>query len=162
MTNRITRNKAVYFIYQVTDEHGQLLEQSDIPIGYVHGSESGLLPKLEQSLENHVTGDRVEVVITPEEGFGPRDPDLVYSDAVSNVPEEIRFVGADAHFKNDQGEVRSFVVTHIDAGTITLDGNHPYAGRNVVFRVTVKEVRDAELDEISSGRPKNLPPSTVH
>ncbi len=156
--NTIVQNKAVYFTYRVTDEEGNLMEQSDLPIGYVHGANSGLLPKLEEALAGHKEGDELEIDVSPEEGFGQPDPDLIYRDKLDNVPPEYRFVGATPQFQNDQGDVKTFTVTSIENNEITMDGNHPYAGKTIRFVVKVHEVRDADNDEIASGRPKDAPP----
>ena len=162
MSDKITKNKAVYFTYVVTDLLGQVMEQSDIPMGYVHGVESELLPILVQTLENKTVGDHVEVTIEPEDGFGEVDRNLIYRDKVENVPEEFHQIGAEALFQNDQGEQRTFVVTDISNGMVTLDGNHPYAGKTIIYKLTVMDVRDAEPDEIATGRPDSMPPTVIH
>ena len=165
MSDKVAKNKAVYFTYVVTDEHNQLIEQSDVPFGYVHGvpgPEFEFLPALEQRLENKSVGDRVEVEITPEEGFGHVDPNLIYRDKIENVPEEFRQIGAQAPFQNEHGEQRTFVVTDVSNGMVTLDGNHPYAGKTVKVIVTLMEIRDADPDEIASGKPVDIPPAIFH
>ncbi len=151
--NRIGPNKAVYIVYSIVDESGDVLEQSDLPIGYVHGAGSGLLPALERALEGRAQGDRVDVAVAAEEGFGPRDPNLTFVDDVANVPPEYQRIGAEVQFRNDQGEVRTFIVTRIEDGKVTIDGNHPLAGKDLTFHVTVREVRDATAEEIRAGRP---------
>lgn len=158
----ITRHKAVFFTYLIVDETGDTVEQSDAPIGYVHGANSQLLDKVEQCLEGHRSGDLVEVEVAPEEGFGPYDPGLTFTDDLVNVPSELHHVGAETPMTNEAGEVKTFVVTRIADGKLTVDGNHPYAGRTMRFRVTIKEVRDATAEEIASGRPDDHTPPTVH
>jgi len=165
MSDLITKNKVVYFTYVVTDEMGQVTEQSDIPFGYIHGVagvQFEFLPALEKKLENKKVGDRIEVRIEPEDGFGFPDKNLIYRDKMENVPEEFRTLGAEAEFKNDDGESRNFVVTDVSEGMVTLDGNHPYAGKVVIFIVTLLDVRDAEPEELVNGRPKDVPPAVIH
>ncbi len=159
---RVARHKAVYFRYLVKDEYGETTEQSDLPVGYVHGVGSALLEKLEKALEGHVAGDVIEVPISPEEGFGPYDPDLTFTDDVENVPPQLRQVGAEAEMQNEAGEVRKFIVTKIEDGKLTVDGNHPYADKNVVFKLTITEVRDATPQEIATGYPTGQAPPTAH
>ena len=65
---RVNRNKAVYFTYSIRTEGGEILEQSDLPIGYVHGTDSGLVEKVEMALEGMAAGETVEVPVSPEEG----------------------------------------------------------------------------------------------
>lgn len=160
--DRIAKHKAVFFKYLIKDEGGQTLEQSDMPIGYVHGCGSALLEKLERELENHGPGDVVEVPVAPAEGFGDHDPNLTFTDDLDNVPPDLRYIGAEAQMQNENGEVKTFIVTEIKDGKLTVDGNHPFAGKHVVFRVTVTEVRDATPQEIANGYPEGQQPPTVH
>lgn len=162
MSEVVEKNKAVYFTYVVTDEHNQVMEQSDIPFGYVHGTESEILPIIEQKLTNKTVGERIEIEIAPEDGFGESDPKLIYTDEKANVPEEFHVIGAQAPFQSNLGETRTFVVTHVDDKTVTLDGNHPYAGKTVTFIIKILNIRDAEPEEIVQGRPKDIPPSVFH
>lgn len=155
--DRVQRNKAVFFIYSIVDENGTILEQSDLPISYVHGADSGILEKLEQEMEGCAVGDNVSVALTPDDGFGQPDPDLTYTDDIENVPPQFHFVGAEVQMQNDEGEVKNFVVSKIENGKLTVDGNHPLAGKNIVFKVTITEIRDAMPEEIQSGRPGNPP-----
>jgi FKBP-type peptidyl-prolyl cis-trans isomerase SlyD len=161
---RITRNKAVFFTYLIKTEDGVVHEQSDMPIGYVHGANSDLLPKLEQALEGHTAGETIEVPISPAEGFGEHDPDLTFTDDIANVPPELRRIGAEAEMQNENGDVKTFIVTKIENGKLTVDGNHPFAGKNIIYRVTITDVRDATPAEMASGYPEGqLPPgSSMH
>jgi len=147
----VEQHKVVSFVYSIVDESGELLEQSDLPISYVHGGKHDLFEKVEQGLDGAVVKDTVEVSLTPEEGFGAHDPDLTYTDAIENVPEEFRTVGAEVEMMNDQGDSRKFTVTRIEDGKLTVDGNHPMAGKAITFRIKVIEIRDATPEEIANG-----------
>lgn len=144
-------NKVVSFTYSIVDESGAVIEQSDLPISYVHGGPHDLFEKVEQGLEGSVVGDTIEVELSPEEGFGEHDPDLTYTDEMDNVPLEFRHVGAEVEMMNDQGETRTFIVTHIGNGKLTVDGNHPMAGKTIVFHIRVTAIREATPDEMASG-----------
>ena len=149
---RVTRNKVVSVTYTVRDSRDDnLLEAIDIPVDYVHGGPAGLFEKIEAALEGKGVGDSVEVILAPEEAFGPHDPSRTFTDVIENVPPEFRRLGAQAEFHNDEGETLTMTVTHVDAGTITLDGNHPFAGKTVIFAVTVAGIRDATPLELASG-----------
>lgn len=157
----VAANKVVSVTYSIIDASGEVLEQSDLPVDYLHGSENGLFMKVEEALEGKAAGDSVEVTLTPEEGFGQRDPTLTYSDKIENVPPEYRKLGAEAEFRNEQGGSIKMVVTHVDKGTITLDGNHPFAGKSLTFHVKIVGVRDATAEELESGvNPQQRP--TLH
>ena len=76
---RVRRNCAVYITYEIRDLAGDILERSDLAVGYVHGADSSeLLPKVEASLEGARVGDSVSVRVSPEEGFGPHRPELAF------------------------------------------------------------------------------------
>jgi len=147
----VEQHRVVSFVYSIVDESGELLEQSDLPISYVHGGKHELFEKVEQALDGAVINDTVEVSLTPEEGFGPHDPDLTYTDDLENVPEEFRNVGAEVEMMNDQGDSRKFTVTRIAGGKLTVDGNHPMAGKIITFRIKVTGIRDATPEEIANG-----------
>jgi len=147
----VGRNKVVTFTYTIMEEGGEILEQSDLPINYVHGGRHDLFEKIEQELEGCVENDVVQVKLTPEEGFGPHDPDLTYTDDLENVPAEFRRVGAEVEMMNDQGDSRKFKVTRIEDGKLTVDGNHPMAGKHIIFNIKVVGIRDATPDEVSNG-----------
>ncbi|MFA7238927.1 MAG: peptidylprolyl isomerase [Sulfuricellaceae bacterium] len=160
--DKISKNKAVYITYSIVDEHGQVFEQMDMPVGYIHRANSGIFEKVENALEGLTIGDRVEVTLTPEEGFGPYQPELSFTDDIDNVPPEFRFVGAEVEFTNDREESMMFKVTRIANGKLTVDGNHPMAGQSVTFVVTVAAIRAAEAAEIANGRPADSNFTTLH
>ena len=147
----VVRNKVVSFTYAIMEEGGEILEQSDLPISYVHGGKHDLFEKIEQELDGCVENDVVQVRLTPEEGFGPHDPSLTYTDDIENVPAEFRRIGAEVEMMNDKGESRKFKVTRIEDGKLTVDGNHPMAGKHIIFNIKVVGIRDATPDEVSNG-----------
>lgn len=151
----VKKGKIVSLTYTIHNEKGELFEYSDLPISYLHGSGVDLFDKIEQSIENHVVGDKLEVLLTPESGFGNRDPALTFTDDIKNVPSELRKIGAELEAKNDKGETMKFFVTQIDQenGKLTVDANHPLAGQTVKFNVTITEIRSATAEELKNGRP---------
>ena len=148
---KVEENKVVSLTYVIVDETGAVLEQYDLPISYVHGNTSSMYPKVAEALEGAKVGDEIEVSLSPAEGFGERDPSLTFSDAIDNVPPEYRHIGAEASFENEQGESVTMTVVKMDDGKILLDGNHPFAGKTVTFKLRVKEIRDATEAEVGSG-----------
>lgn len=150
----VAKNKAVFLTYVIIDQAGEVFEQYDMPIGYIHGANSELFEKIEAALEGHAVGDTVEVELNPAEGFGEPDPGLTFTDDIANVPPEYRALGAIVEFENDAGEAMQFRVTKIADGKLTIDANHPLAGQTVVFKVNIVAIRDATLDEIANGKPE--------
>ena len=153
MEQIVARNNVVYLTYTIWDQAGNLFEQYDLPVSYVHGVKGPLFEKIEQALEGRKAGDRIEVVLPPQEGFGEHRPELTYTDDIANVPPEHRRIGSEVMFENERGERMTFQVTRIADGRLTVDANHPLAGQTVRFRVTVVAVRPATLDEIANGVP---------
>ena len=146
--------KFVELTYKVTDRKlGHVLTRVEFPLGYVHGHNEILAPSVHRELEGRLAGDVIEVVIDGNQIFGPRDESLVFSDQLENVPEEYRQVGTSILMENDKGQSRSFLVTQMDDETLTVDGNNPLCGREVVFtlEILILIVRDATSDEIKAG-----------
>ena len=148
--------KFVELTYKVTDRKlGHVLTRVEFPLGYVHGHNEILAPSVHRELEGRLAGDVIEVVIDGNQIFGPRDESLVFSDQLENVPEEYRQVGTSILMENDKGQSRSFLVTQMDDETLTVDGNNPLCGREVVFTLEILTVRDATDAETRSGRVAN-------
>ncbi|MCW9024230.1 MAG: peptidylprolyl isomerase [Gammaproteobacteria bacterium] len=149
---RVAKNKVVTFTYHIKDESGAIQEQSDIPMSYLHGGDDRIFPAVMQAMEGKAEGDEVEVVLTPAEGFGEYNPEITYIDKVDNVPPEFRQIGAEAEFRNENGETMNMTVVSMDNGEIKLDGNHPFAGKTMTFKVYIKVIRDAAEEEIRTGK----------
>ncbi len=148
MSDDIIRpGKYVAVTYTILDERGNVVEQHDMPIGFVYGSDTELIGNMEKAVAGKRQGDKVEVQVSPEQGFGERDPSLTFTDKLENVPPQFRQLGAQVQMQNDKGETKSFLVTRIEHGELTVDGNHPLAGKNLLVRATITEVRDARPGE---------------
>lgn len=157
-----TQNKLVFITYSILDSRGMVVEQHDMPVGYVQGANSGILPAIESAVAGCKVGDRVEIALSPEEGYGLRDESLVFVEEIDNVPPEFRRVGAEVMFENESGETKVFYVTAIADGKLTLDGNPSLAGQSVTCLVNVMDIRDATPEEIRNGRPLDVQTGTVH
>ena len=151
MSDKISKNKFVSLTYTITDENDDILERIDMPIQYIHGAQSQVIEKIETALEGHESGDLVQVTLTPEEGFGEHQTELTFSDDITNVPSQFHSIGAEVEFQNDRGESKIFRVTRIEDGKLTVDGNHPFAGKTITYNITVNDVRDATASELKNG-----------
>jgi FKBP-type peptidyl-prolyl cis-trans isomerase SlyD len=150
----VKKNKHVLFSYTIVDaDAGDVLEQVEIPMGYIHGGEQRMFDKVEKAMEGASVGDEIEVTLHASETFGYSDESLIFTDSMENVPPQFHRVGAEVEFQNDQGEVKSFTVTKIEHGLLTIDGNSPLLGKNLRFKVTIHDIRDATNKEINTGRP---------
>jgi FKBP-type peptidyl-prolyl cis-trans isomerase SlyD len=152
MSDTIQNGKFVELTYKVTDSKtGHVLTAVEFPLGYVHGHNEILAPSVHMQLEGKSVGDVIEVPIDGKQIFGVRDESLVFTDHIENVPEEYRQVGTSILMENDRGETRSFLVTRLDDETLTVDGNNPLCGREVIFTLEILRVRDATDEEMKAG-----------
>jgi FKBP-type peptidyl-prolyl cis-trans isomerase SlyD len=152
MSETIQDGKFVELTYDVIDgKTRHVLTGVEFPLGYVHGHNEILAPSVHKALEGRRAGDVIEVPIDGNQIFGPRDESLVFTDDIENVPEEYRRVGGSILMENDRGQTRSFIVTWMDDEKLTVDGNNPLCGREVVFTLRILTVRDATGEETRVG-----------
>jgi len=152
MKQTIQDNKFVELNYKVVDaKTGQVLSTVEFPLSYVHGADQVLATQVTNELEGRSEGDVIEVSIDGNLIFGARDESLVFTDRIENVPEEYREVGMKILMENDKGEPKEFIVTRMDDKTLTVDGNNPLCGRDLIFKLEILTVRDATDEEIEAG-----------
>jgi FKBP-type peptidyl-prolyl cis-trans isomerase SlyD len=160
MTDTIQHSKYVELKYRVVDaKTGNVLTAVDFPLGYVHGVNDVLSSQVMAELEGKAVGETLSVELDCKTLFGPRDESLVVTDLVENVPEEYREVGTSILMENDRGETKTFLVTRVDEKTLTIDGNNPLCGRDVVFELEVLTVRGATESEMAAGGKVEMPPA---
>lgn len=147
----IVKDTVVTITYKVNDLEGNLLEQSDEPVSYLHGGYDNIFPLVEQALEGKQVGDTVDIKLQPADAFGEYEESLVRMETRDVFPETIevgmQFVGSPM----DGGEEMLYTVTDIADDKVVVDANHPYAGQAVHFQCVVAEVRPASPDEVSHG-----------
>ena len=152
MSNTITTNKFVELTYRIIDQtNGEVIEQVEEPLGYVQGDNTLLFNQVTKELEGKSVGDEVEILLKAEDAFGAKLEELIFTDEINNVPVEYRFIGAAVTMQNDKGGTKDFIVSSIEDGKLTIDGNHPLVGKDIIFYVEVLSVRDATADEIIEG-----------
>lgn len=139
--------------YTLTDDAGEVIDKSPEaqPLAYFHGA-GNIVPGLEKALAGRKTGDALKVEVKPEEGYGPRNDALV-----REVPRSA-FQGIDKvepgmqfHAESERGPMLVTVVEAAD-DKVTIDGNHPLAGRTLHFDVRIADVREASEEEKQVGR----------
>lgn len=152
MTETIQHGKYVELTYKVIDSKtGSVLTSVEFPLGYVHGVNDVLSSQVMAELEGKAVGDTISVELDCNKLFGPRDESLVVTDYIENVPEAYREVGTTIVMENEEGNTRTFLVTRMDEKTLTIDGNNPLCGRQVVFELEILTVRDATEAELAAG-----------
>lgn len=149
---QITDGKYVELVYKVIDQNSRhVLTQVENPLNYVHGVNEILAPVVMAELVGKSAGDIIEVAVDCNQVYGPRDESLVITARVEDVPKEYRVVGTAILMENDQGQTKNFLVTQVDAKSVTIDGNNPLCGREVIFDVHLQLVRDATDEEKEYG-----------
>jgi FKBP-type peptidyl-prolyl cis-trans isomerase SlyD len=152
MSDTIEDFKFVELNYRVVDvKTGDILRTVEYPLGYVQGVNGVLSEQVQEQLKGKKVGDTIDIPIDVDKVYGPRDESLVFSDHIDNVPEEYREVGLTITMENEKGETKRFIVTRVDDKTVTVDGNNPLSGREVMFIIEVLTVRDATDEEIDCG-----------
>lgn len=153
MSNEVIENgKYVELTYKVIDKNsGSVLTQIEYPLGYVHGTNEVLAPAVMAELEGKMAGEVIEVPIDCNLLYGPRDESLVIVSPIQEVPEEYREVGMSILMESSTGQTKTFLVTRVDKRTVTIDGNNPLCGREVIFRLEILLVREATEAEIEYG-----------
>ncbi len=148
----ISDKKVASIHYTLTNDEGDTIDSSQgaEPLTYLQGS-GNVIPGLENALVGKQAGDTLEVSIAPEDGYGPVQPELVQQvprdafDGVEQVAVGMRFEAQTA-----TGPI-SVVVAAVEGDQVTVDGNHPLAGKNLNFAVEVVEVREATEEELQHG-----------
>lgn len=148
----IKPDSVVSIHYTLKDDRGEVLDSSSSgdPLTYLHGH-SQLIPGLERQLEGKSAGDKLTVTVPPADGYGQYDEALVQQiprralKGISNVK-----VGMQLRAQTEHGS-RTVTITRLAGDLVTVDANHPLAGKNLNFEVEIADVRDATAEELSHG-----------
>ncbi|WP_338876408.1 peptidylprolyl isomerase [Spirosoma sp. SC4-14] len=145
---QITKHKVAAIHYTLRDDAGNILDSSEgrDPLYYLHGK-GNLIPGMEEGLEGKAKGDKTQIDVAPEKGYGTRNPQLI-----QEVPKQAfggQNVEVGMQFQTNHGEL--ITVTNVGPDTVTVDGNHPLADQNLHFDVEVMDVRDATSEELAHG-----------
>lgn len=146
---RIEKNTVVSLNYELSDATGNILEKTDTPISYLHGGYGGIFPLVEEALHEMEVGHSCSVSMEAEETFGEYDSELVRVEPRSSFPDN---VAVGMHFEGGaegSDDVIIYKVIDVTDDTVTVDGNHPFAGMTLNFSCTVTAVRPATPEEIS-------------
>ena len=108
---------------------------------------------MEEKLHEKKAGDKVDVLMQPDDAFGDYEAELVRVEPLDVFPDDVELTVGMVFEADDPetGDVLMFRVTQIADGKVVVDANHPLAGQSVRFVATVADVRPASPDEISHG-----------
>jgi FKBP-type peptidyl-prolyl cis-trans isomerase SlyD len=148
---QIAAQKVISIEYTLKDDSGSVIDSSNgrKPLTYIHGT-GAIVPGLEQALEGKSVGETIDVSLTPEQGYGARDPLLVQNVPIRKLPDRKAEVGMTFQVKTPEGP-RLLVVNAVKGDYATVDANHPLAGMNLNFSVKVVDVREASEEELQHG-----------
>ena len=144
MAVKISNNNLVSITYSIYEE-STLLESVDTPVSFIFGKATNLLPIVENALKNKNKGDVVSIEVSPSLGFGEIDKSLIITDTIENVPKEYLNVGLEIDFANEKGDKRKFRVTNVKDNLVTFDANHPFAGKNLIYKIKIVDVVNTEV-----------------
>jgi FKBP-type peptidyl-prolyl cis-trans isomerase SlyD len=145
---QISKHKVAGIHYTLTDNSGTVLDSSQgrEPLVYIQGI-GNLIPGMEEGLEGKAVGDKFQLTISPEKGYGVKDDNLK-----QRVPRSAfgdQKIEKGMQFQTNHGQV--VTVTEIGLNEITVDANHPLAGVTLNFAVEVMTIREATAEELEHG-----------
>lgn len=150
---KISKDTVVSLTYELFDSTGELLENVDEPVSYLHGGYDGIFPLVEEALQGKAIGEHCSITLQPDDAFGEYDHELVEVEERSAFPKEVevgmQFEGAPEN--SDDEDFLLYTVVDVTDDEVTVDGNHPLAGKTLSFNCTVTGVRPATEEELAQG-----------
>ena len=147
----VCQDKVVRLGFRILDlSTGKLLQYGD-DLFYLHGGYGGAFLKVERAMEGCQVGDRAEVVLAPDEGYGQRQPDLVLELPSAEFSGDIPETGSAVDGELPDGRSMTFTVSAVSGDRVILDANHPFAGKSLSFDFEVLDIRDSTEAERAAG-----------
>jgi len=149
---RIEDGAVVRLAYELKNADGEVLEDPDSQMEYLHGGYGGIFPKVEEALRGREIGAELAITLEPEDAFGEYDAELLRVEPRARFPDSIE-VGMQFEGVPDDEEQEALIyrVTSIADGKVVLDGNHDLAGERLWFKCRVVDIRKATAEEIEHG-----------
>jgi FKBP-type peptidyl-prolyl cis-trans isomerase SlyD len=150
----ITPQCVVALTWTLKDTLGEVLDELAEPVEFLVGGDD-LLARIEEALQGHAAGERIDLHLEPEEAFGDYDEQLVFLEPRGLFPAELEegmtFEGLPAGAHPQAPKELLYTVTEIYPEHVVLDGNHPLAGIALRIHLKVESVREATEEEIGRG-----------
>jgi FKBP-type peptidyl-prolyl cis-trans isomerase SlyD len=151
---QVTPKCVVALTWTLKDTLGEVLDELAEPVDFFVGGDD-LLAKIEEALQGHVAGDKLDLHLEPEEAFGDYDEKLVFLEDRQLFPQELdegmTFEELPPGAKADAPKGTLYTVTDIYPDHVVLDGNHPLAGIAIRIALKVAAVREATGKELEQG-----------
>lgn len=146
------KDKVVEFHYKLTDDTGALIDSSheQEPLAILFGR-GMIIPGLEQAMTGHESGDRFDVVVSPEQAYGERREGLTQRVAKKYFRDAEQLRPGMTTVLNTENGHRQVTVTKVGSSVVDVDLNHPLAGKTLRFDIEITDVRDATADELDHG-----------
>ena len=137
--------------YSVKTQDGDLIDESvaSEPLAFIQGSHF-MIPGLEDALYGKQKGDKFDLTVEPEQGYGQRQDKLVQEVPANMFSDMEVEVGMSFRATTDQGEQSVIIIDKTDE-FVTVDGNHPLSGMTLRFDVSIEDVREATSEELAHG-----------
>jgi len=148
----IQKDKVASIEYTLKGSDGEVIDASSgNPLPYIHGH-MNLVPGLEKELEGKSVGDKFSTLVPAAEGYGEVNEEFIQVVPVAMFQgvDELA-VGMQFQASGPEGQAHSVHITKIDGDDITVDGNHPLAGKDLAFDIEVVDLRDATPEELDHG-----------
>lgn len=150
---KVAKDTVVSLRYELFDASGALLEKSDDPISYLHGGYDGIFPAVEETVHGKDVGAQFNITMEPDDAFGEYEHELVRVEPRNLFPDNIeigmQFEGG-AEDADDE-DYMLYTVVDITENEVTVDGNHPLAGKILNFVGVITGVRAATAEELEHG-----------
>jgi len=153
---KITPQCVVGLTWTLKDTLGDVLDELDEPVEFLLGGDD-LLAQIEEELQGHGAGDKLEMHLEPENAFGDYDEKRVFLEPRTLFPagieEGMSFDGAAMPTGTSAGipSEHIYTVTELYPEHVVLDGNHPLAGIAIRLHLNIELVRSATESEIAKG-----------
>ena len=151
---KITEQCVVALTWTLKDTLGEELDTLDEPVEFLVGG-TDLLGKIEEMLQGHEPGDKVELQVEPQDAFGDYDDRLLFLEPRHLFPQELEegmgFEGLPEGCNPSAPKDRLFFVSDVYPDHVVLDANHPLAGIALRIHLQVHSVREATVEEVGAG-----------
>lgn len=110
------------------------------PLEFVVGS-GQIIPGLDVALPGMAVGDKKTVKIGSEDAYGPLNPEMRQAVPREGIPADIPLeVGTQLQMQTPDGQAMPVMVVEVDEATVTLDANHPLAGKDLQFDIELMKI----------------------
>jgi FKBP-type peptidyl-prolyl cis-trans isomerase SlyD len=150
--NAVADDVVVSIDYTLTVD-GNIVDSSEEnkPLEYLQGYQN-IIPGLEKELTGMQIGESRDVTVLPKDGYGEKDPNALIEVPRSEFPKDFELkTGLELQLQNEDNELLNAIIVDVGSKTVKLDLNHPLAGKELFFRVTVVGLREPTEEEISHG-----------